>query len=94
MTRVPGQELGQVYETLSNEEQMSVLQELKVCVEMMRAWSNPGGGNRICSLLGTAIRSVRVLNHYAGPFECEEEFNDYLIHPTFLAWRLCVRGSI
>ncbi|CEJ62042.1 Putative Phosphotransferase family protein [Penicillium brasilianum] len=83
MTRVPGQELRQVYETLSNEEQMSVLQELKVCVEVMRGWSNPGNGNRIYSLLGTAIRSVRVPNHYAGPFKCEEEFNDYLIQPSW-----------
>ncbi|OOQ83383.1 phosphotransferase family protein [Penicillium brasilianum] len=83
MTCVPGQELGQVYETPSNEEQKSVLQELKAYVEVMRGWSNPWGGNRICSLLGTAIRSVRVPNHYAGPFECEEEFNDYLIQPSW-----------
>ncbi|KAJ5151376.1 uncharacterized protein N7482_010628 [Penicillium canariense] len=83
MTRVPGQELGQAYEKLSNEDQKSVLQELKVYLEVIRGWSNPWGGNRIRSLLGIAIRSVRVPNHYAGPFECEEEFNDYLIQPSW-----------
>ena len=50
----------------------------------MRGWTNPWGGNRICYLLGTAIRSVRVPNHFAGPFECEEGFNEYLIKPS---WR-------
>ncbi|OJJ51439.1 hypothetical protein ASPZODRAFT_57156 [Penicilliopsis zonata CBS 506.65] len=83
MTRVPGQELGQVYETLSNEDQKSVLQELKVYLDVMRGWPHPWGGDRICSLLGTAVRSVRVPNHYAGPFEGEEEFNDYLIEPSW-----------
>ncbi|KAJ5201648.1 uncharacterized protein N7498_006311 [Penicillium cinerascens] len=83
MTRVPGKELGQVYETLSIEDRTSILQELKSYLEVMRGWSNPWGGNRICSLLGTAIRSVRVPNHLIGPFESEEEFNQYLIEPSW-----------
>lgn len=83
MTRVPGKELGQVYGTLSSEEKKSVLQEFKGYLEVMRGWPNPWGGNRICSLIGTAIRSVRVPNHVAGPFESEEEFNEYLIRPSW-----------
>ena len=83
MTRVPGKELGQVYETLSSEDKMSILQQFKGYLEVMRRWSNPWGGNRICSLLGTAIRSVRVPDHSAGPFESEEEFNEYLIRPSW-----------
>lgn len=83
MTRVPGKELGQVYETLNIEDRKSILQELKGYLEVMRGWSNPWGGNRICSLLGTAIRSVRVPNHLIGPFESEEEFNQYLIEPAW-----------
>ena len=79
MIRLPGKELGQVYEELSDEDKRSVLQELKGYLEVMRGWPNPWGGNRICSLLGTAIRSVRVPNHFAGPFESEQEFNEYLI---------------
>lgn len=84
MTRVPGKELGQVYETLSSEDQRSVVRELKGYLDVMRGWPNPWGANRICSLLGTAIRSVRVPNHYAGPFESEAEFNEYLIRAS---WR-------
>jgi serine/threonine protein kinase len=83
MTRMPGEELGQAYETLSREDKDSVLQELKGYLEAMRGWPNPWGENRICSLVGTAIRSVRVPNHFAGPFESEEEFNEYLIQPSW-----------
>jgi hypothetical protein len=80
---MPGEELGQTYETLSREDKDSVLQELKGYLEAMRGWPNPWGENRICSLVGTAIRSARVPNHFAGPFESEEEFNEYLIQPSW-----------
>jgi tRNA A-37 threonylcarbamoyl transferase component Bud32 len=83
MTRIPGRELGQVYETLSIEDKKSILQELKNYLGVMRRWSNPWGKSRICSLLGTAIRSVRVPNHLAGPFESEEDLNEYLIQPSW-----------
>lgn len=83
MTRLPGKELGRVYETLSSEDKKSVLNELKNYLEAMRGWTNPWGGKRICSLLGTSIRSVRIPNHFAGPFESEEELNDYLIRPSW-----------
>ncbi|PYI13133.1 kinase-like protein [Aspergillus violaceofuscus CBS 115571] len=82
MTRMPGAELGQAYETLSSESKESVLKELKGYLQVMRAWPNPWG-SRICSLEGTAIRSVRIPNHLAGPFESEEEFNKYLIQPAW-----------
>ena len=83
MTRVPGEELGRVYEALSDEDKKSVLQELKGYLEIMRGWSNPWGGDRICSLLGTAIRSVRIPNHFGGPFESEPEFNEFLLRPSW-----------
>ncbi|GAB1210778.1 hypothetical protein APSETT445_009576 [Aspergillus pseudonomiae] len=83
VTRVPGEELGQVYETLNNEDKESISRELKGYLEVIRGWQNPWGGNRICSLLGTAVRSARIPNHYAGPFECEQEFNEYLIQPSW-----------
>lgn len=61
------------------EDKRSVSQECKGYLELMRGWPNPWGGNRIRSLLGTATRSVRIPNHFAGPFESEKEFNEYLI---------------
>lgn len=36
MIRLPGKELGQVYEALSDEDKRSVLQELKGYLELMR----------------------------------------------------------
>lgn len=33
--------------------------------------------------MGTSIRSIRVPNHLVGPFESEEELNEYLIHPSW-----------
>ncbi|GIC93484.1 uncharacterized protein Aud_009972 [Aspergillus udagawae] len=83
MTRVPGDELGQAYKTLSEEDRNSILQQLKGYLEAMRRWQNPVGGNRICSLIGTAVRSVRIPNHLAGPFETEQEFNEYLLSPSW-----------
>lgn len=41
MTRIPGRELGQAYETLSSEDRKAILQELKSYLEVMRGWSNP-----------------------------------------------------
>lgn len=79
MTRLPGEELGQVYETLSSEDKSSVSKELKSYLAAMREWTSPWGGKRICSLIGTSIRSVRIPNHYAGPFESEQQLNEYLI---------------
>ncbi|KAH8429106.1 uncharacterized protein LDX57_006776 [Aspergillus melleus] len=83
MTRLPGVELGQVYETLSSEERDSVSKELRRYLGTMRGWLNPWGGDRICSLTGAAIRSVRVPNHSMGPFESEDELNEYLIRPSW-----------
>lgn len=51
---------------------------------MMRGWSNPWGGNRICSIIGTPITNIRAPNHRIGPFESEEELNEYLIEPSWL----------
>jgi hypothetical protein len=79
MTRLPGKELGQAYQALSDEDRNSVLEELKGYLETIRKWKNPWGGNRICTLLGTPIRSIRVPNHLVGPFETEKELNEYLI---------------
>ncbi|KAI9045948.1 kinase-like protein [Aspergillus affinis] len=83
MTRLPGAELGRVYETLTIEEKDSISKELQRYLRTMRAWQNPWGGNRICSVTGTAIRSIRVPNHSMGPFESEQELNEYLIRPSW-----------
>lgn len=83
MTRIPGDELGRVYEALSESERNSIQQQLKCYLEAMRRWKNPWGGDRVCSLLGTAVRSIRIPNHLAGPFESEDEFNEYLLRPAW-----------
>ena len=83
MTRVPGKELGQIYETLDDDEKHAVLRQLDHYLRVIRSWKSPLGENRICSLVGTPLRSVRMPNHRAGLFESEEEFNDYLIEPAW-----------
>ncbi|KGO66230.1 Nucleoside phosphorylase [Penicillium italicum] len=83
MTRVPGEELGQVFESLNNEDKDSILKELKGYLKIIRGWSSPWGGQRICSLQGTSISSVRLPGHSAGPFESEVEFNEFLIQPAW-----------
>ncbi|THZ57474.1 APH-domain-containing protein [Aureobasidium pullulans] len=81
MTRLPGHELGAVYETLDAAEQETILQEMDAYISSMRKWKSPWGEQRICSLSGTSIRSVRVPFHSMGPFDTEDQMNDYLLYP-------------
>ncbi|RYP20196.1 hypothetical protein DL765_002955 [Monosporascus sp. GIB2] len=78
MTRIPGHELSEVYEDLEETERESTVSELKLILETMRSWPNPGDG-RICSIYGGPIRSIRVLNHRIGPHETERESNEFLL---------------
>ncbi|KAF2469516.1 uncharacterized protein BDR25DRAFT_335025 [Lindgomyces ingoldianus] len=78
MTRIPGKELGELYEKMTDNERESVFAELQCILQVMRRWERPGGNNQICSVLGTAIRSVRIPNHAVGPCESEAEFNNHL----------------
>lgn len=79
MTRLPGKDLGEIYAQLKIEEREIVFAELHSMLQIMRSWPHSWGGERICSILGTAIRSVRVPHHSIGPCESESEFNDHLI---------------
>ncbi|ORY05470.1 kinase-like domain-containing protein [Clohesyomyces aquaticus] len=68
MTQIPGRDLvyRELYEQLSEDERETAYIELHFMLEVMRKWSHPCGGERICSVLGTAVRSS------------ESEFNGYL----------------
>lgn len=79
MTRLPGEEMGEVYEYLEPEEQEAVEAELATILGAMRSWTNPYGENRICSISGGAIRSVRVPGHKMGPYAAEAEFTAHLL---------------
>lgn len=79
MTRLPGTDLGLVYEDLSEEERQTIFNEMYTMESVMRSWPHPWGGERICSVVGTPIRSVRVPRHLIGPCESECEFNDQLL---------------
>ncbi|RAH65617.1 uncharacterized protein BO66DRAFT_414994 [Aspergillus aculeatinus CBS 121060] len=78
ITRVPGKELGQVYDTLSDEEKEMVFRQLDRFSMCIRNWENSWGESRICLIVGT-----RVSNHLAGPFRSEQELNDYLREPAW-----------
>lgn len=83
MTTMPGCELNTVYRTMTPEQQATILSELKQYLDVMRRWPNPWGANRICSVSGTAVRSVRVPSHSMGPFESELELNKFLLSHTW-----------
>ncbi|KAI5209071.1 APH-domain-containing protein [Aureobasidium subglaciale] len=82
VTRLPGQDLGEVYKTLSPEEIETILQEMKAYLTSIREWKSPWGQSRICSSSGKAIRSIRVPYHEMGPFDSEQQMNDYLLYPA------------
>ncbi|KAK7541921.1 kinase-like domain-containing protein [Phyllosticta citribraziliensis] len=81
MTRLPGEELGQVYDKLSQVQREAVLEDLKSIFSAIRKWHNPWGGTRICSPSGAGIRSVRVPHHQIPPCENKDEFIDFLLQP-------------
>ncbi|THV74770.1 APH-domain-containing protein [Aureobasidium pullulans] len=82
MTRLPGRELGRVYEDLDVAERDAILNEMNAYLSSMRQWKSPWGRERICSSSGTSIRSVRVPFTTMGPFETEDQMNDYLLFPA------------
>lgn len=81
MTRLPGIPLGNSTDSLRVEMEDPWLFELKECVMSMREWKSPYSG-RICSAIGTSLRSARVPNHAMGPFTSESEFHDFLLSPA------------
>lgn len=83
MTRIPGECLGEVYKTMTDEERESVFAELKTYMDVMRNWTSPWGPDQICSISGGAIRSVRVPGHSVGPCKNEQDFNEFLISAAF-----------
>ncbi|KAA8627746.1 aminoglycoside phosphotransferase [Pyrenophora tritici-repentis] len=80
MTRIPGKDMGdrELYESMTDDERESIFAELQCILQVMRKWTYPGGKNQICSVLGTAIRSVRIPNHADGPCQSESEFDEHL----------------
>jgi hypothetical protein len=48
MTRVAGDELGRVYEALTEKERESIAREMTGYFDAIRRWKNPWGPNRIC----------------------------------------------
>jgi Phosphotransferase enzyme family len=80
MTRLPGFELeNETDETMFEAwEEGSWVHDLTRCLEAMRSWQSPYGEHRICSPIGTSLRSSRVPSHVMGPFETEQEMHEYL----------------
>jgi len=79
MTRVPGSELGLIYEDLTPAQQEAIRKEMTTMLEAIRNWRSPWGKKRICSITGGPIRSVRVPFHSIGPCDDEREFDQCLI---------------
>ena len=72
-------ELGQVSKELEETAKETIMVEMKRYLECIRQWSNPWSETCICSITGTAIKSVRIPLHCAGPCEDEEEFTKCLL---------------
>ncbi|KAH5112452.1 hypothetical protein HBH71_161290 [Parastagonospora nodorum] len=82
MTRIPGRGLGdpELYEDMTEDERESVFTELQCMLQTMRKWSHPWAKEKICSVLGTAVRSVHIPSHAVGPCDSETEFNDHFFN--------------
>lgn len=83
MTRLPGRELGQVYESLSPKAKATALSEFKFYLSSIRKWKSPWGPERIYSITGGPIRSIRVPNHAVGPCETSQDFHDHLLSTAY-----------
>lgn len=70
MTRLPGQELGDVYNALHADDRDAIITEVNTIPDTMRSWASPWG-ERICS--------IRVPNHRIEPCESEQEFHGFIL---------------
>lgn len=82
MTRLPGTALENSNDPLEIDAEGPWLHDLKTSVHSMRLWQTPFDQSRICSVIGTSIRSSRVPGHVMGPFTNESEFHEYLLSPA------------
>jgi hypothetical protein len=78
MTRLPGQELGDVYDELHAHDRDTIIAEVSTILDTMRSWTSPWG-ERICSISGGSIRSIRVPNPRIEPCESEQEFHGFIL---------------
>lgn len=81
MTRLPGISLENSFDPLLVESEEPWLWELKDCVHSMREWVSPHAG-RICSVIDSPLRSIRVPDHIMGPFANETELHEFLLSPS------------
>lgn len=79
MTRLPGVSLENSSDPFEPDFEEPWIHDLKLCLDSMRQWRTPSDENRICSVLGTSIRSTRVPNHIMGPFTNEGGLTQYLL---------------
>ena len=90
MTRVPGSELhGELWEWFEPEERATIVSELKAYMDALRSWQRPNVGEqeedqRICSIIGTSVRSARIPRLRLGPCQSEQEFNNAMMAPAEL----------
>jgi hypothetical protein len=67
MTRLPGVELGEVYEKLDLVDRDIIQGELRAILAALRGWENPWG-HHICSVSGGSTRDSRISgSHHIGP---------------------------
>ncbi|KAJ5737620.1 uncharacterized protein N7483_002745 [Penicillium malachiteum] len=81
MTRLPGIQLENSYDSLHVELEEPWLLELKTCLTSMREWTSPYD-RRICSVINMPMRSARVPDHTMGPLANDTEFHEFLISPA------------
>lgn len=73
MTRLPGYPLENSTDSLVVEAEEPWLFELKDCIIAMREWTAPCS-KRICSVIGTSIRSTQVPDHNMGRLRTRMSF--------------------
>ena len=88
MTRMPGTVLyEELWEWFEPAEKATIISDLKLYLDTMRSWRRPSTldtheDQRICSIIGTNVRSVRVPGLRIGPCRDEKEFNKTMIEPA------------
>ncbi|EMD35879.1 hypothetical protein CERSUDRAFT_138631 [Gelatoporia subvermispora B] len=78
MKRVDGEALNSVWHKLDPDQKASVVPQLRLCVEQLRALQPPSSGT-VCGLSNAALVDSRISSSPVGPFRNEHDFNDHLI---------------
>jgi serine/threonine protein kinase len=96
MEWIPGKTLESVWPSLNDDQRSHIAEQLKGYISELRSLTQPKHlSGRICSLDGGAFFEPLILGQFCGPFNSEQELNDFcLSRLAKFSWEPSTRSQI